>query len=175
MLALGIVFESDAELNQAFARFKELADKKHEIFDDDLQVLVGESATDSNADALKLVSLKTVAQTGTVPVADLVLEISGENHSCQSSGDGLVDAAFKAVDKLVPGSRSLLLYSVNAITAGSDSQGEVSVRLEENSRIVNGQGADTDIVVASVKAYVNGLNKLHAGRHRVNPQSGVAV
>lgn len=175
MLALGFVFESDAELNQAFARFKELADKKHEIFDDDLQVLVGESAADSNADALKLVSLKTVAQTGSVPVADLVLEISGENHSCQSSGDGLVDAAFKAVDKLVPGSRSLLLYSVNAITAGSDSQGEVSVRLEENSRIVNGQGADTDIVVASVKAYVNGLNKLHAGGYRVNPQSGAAV
>jgi len=101
--------------------------------------------------------------------------VAGKSQSCQSSGDGLVDAAFKAVDKLVPGSRSLLLYSVNAITAGSDSQGEVSVRLEENNRIVNGQGADTDIVVASVKAYVNGLNKLHSGAYRVNPQSGAAV
>ncbi|NBT29037.1 MAG: 2-isopropylmalate synthase [Gammaproteobacteria bacterium] len=175
MLALGIEFDSEAELNAAFGRFKELADKKHEIFDDDLQVLAGETSADSETEALRFISLKTVSETGAVPLADLVLEVAGKSQSCQSSGDGLVDAAFKAVDKLVPGSRSLLLYSVNAITAGSDSQGEVSVRLEENNRIVNGQGADTDIVVASVKAYVNGLNKLHSGAYRVNPQSGAAV
>ena len=86
-----------------------------------------------------------------------------------------MDAAFKAVEMIVPGDRSLLLYSVNAITAGSDSQGEVSVRLQEEDRIVNGQGADTDIVVASVKAYVNGLNKLQSGQKRMNPQSGATV
>ena len=86
-----------------------------------------------------------------------------------------MDAAFKAVDKIVTGDRTLLLYSVNAITAGSDSQGEVSVRLQEDGRIVNGQGADTDIVVASVKAYINGLNKLQSGARRFHPQSGAAV
>ncbi len=120
-------------------------------------------------------SLRTVAQTGSLPLAELILEESGSKVEAQSSGDGLVDAAFKAVDKVVPGERTLLLYSVNAITAGSDSQGEVSVRLQEGGRIVNGQGADTDIVVASVKAYVNALNKVHAMPQRFHPQSGETV
>ncbi len=175
MAALGIAFGSEAELNRAFDRFKELADKKHEIFDDDLQVLAGEYTAVDQKKQLQFVSLRTVAQTGSLPLAELILEESGSKVEAQSSGDGLVDAAFKAVDKVVPGERTLLLYSVNAITAGSDSQGEVSVRLQEGGRIVNGQGADTDIVVASVKAYVNALNKVHAMPQRFHPQSGETV
>jgi len=175
MVALDIEFSSEAELNQAFERFKELADKKHEIFDDDLQVLVGDSAASHRDETLRFVSLKTVSQTGDSPVAELTLEKAGSEETAKTTGDGLVDASFRAVDDIVPGDRTLLLYSVNAITAGSDSQGEVSVRLQEHGRIVNGQGTDTDIVVASVKAYVNALNKLHLSPQRFNPQSGETV
>ena len=160
MSALNIEFGSEAELNAAFGRFKELADKKHEIFDDDLQVLAGEGASQEEPEAIRFIGLKTTSETGGVPVAELSLEYEGETCSSRAEGDGLVDAAFKAVEAVVPGARNLVLYSVNAITAGSDSQGEVSVRLQEDGRIVNGQGADTDIVVASVKAYINGVNKL---------------
>ncbi len=105
----------------------------------------------------------------------MTLEKAGSEETAKTTGDGLVDASFRAVDDIVPGDRTLLLYSVNAITAGSDSQGEVSVRLQENGRIVNGQGTDTDIVVASVKAYVNALNKLQMSPQRFNPQSGDTV
>lgn len=175
MLALNIEFENDADLSDAFERFKELADKKHEIFDDDLQVLAGEGDFGSGVESLKYVSLKIFSETGAIPTADLTIESSGKSLQAHATGDGLVDAAFKAVEMIVPGDRTLLLYSVNAITAGSDSQGEVSVRLQEEDRIVNGQGADTDIVVASVKAYVNGLNKLQSGQKRMNPQSGATV
>mgnify|MGYP003975877327 FL=1 len=162
-------------MSEAFQRFKELADKKHEIFDDDLQVLAGEGDFGSGVESLKYVSLKIFSEAGAIPTADLMIESSGKNLHAHATGDGLVDAAFKAVEMIVPGDRILLLYSVNAITAGSDSQGEVSVRLQEGDRVVNGQGADTDIVVASVKAYVNGLNKLQSGQKRTNPQSGATV
>ena len=175
MASLGIEFGSDAELNVAFGRFKDLADKKHEIFDDDLQVLVGEDDSKEENDLVRFIGLKTMAETGSVPVAELSLELDGQPLSSSATGDGLVDAVFKAVEEVVPGTRTLMLYSVNAITEGSDSQGEVSVRLQEAGRIVNGQGADTDIVVASVKAYINGLNKLQATPHRFNPQSGETV
>ena len=175
MTALDIQFSSEAELNQAFDRFKELADKKHEIFDDDLQVLVGDSAAAHRDEMLRFVSLKTVSQTGDSPTAELTLEKAGSEETAKTTGDGLVDASFRAVDDILPGDRTLLLYSVNAITAGSDSQGEVSVRLQEHGRIVNGQGTDTDIVVASVKAYVNALNKLQLSPQRFNPQSGDTV
>ena len=175
MSALNIEFGSEAELNAAFGRFKELADKKHEIFDDDLQVLAGEGASQEEPEAIRFIGLKTTAETGGVPVAELSLEYEGETCSSRAEGDGLVDAAFKAVEAVVPGARNLVLYSVNAITAGSDSQGEVSVRLQEDGRIVNGQGADTDIVVASVKAYINGVNKLQVSPQRFNPQSGEAI
>ena len=175
MSALNIEFGSEAELNAAFGRFKELADKKHEIFDDDLQVLAGEGASQEEPEAIRFIGLKTTAETGGVPVAELSLEYEGETCSSRAEGDGLVDAAFKAVEAVVPGARNLVLYSVNAITAGSDSQGEVSVRLQEDGRIVNGQGADTDIVVASVKAYINGVNKLQVSPQRFNPQSGETI
>ena len=175
MSSLGIEFGNDAELNVAFGRFKDLADKKHEIFDDDLQVLVGEDASKEENDLVRFIGLKTMSETGSVPVAELSLELDGQPQSSSATGDGLVDAVFKAVEEVVPGTRTLMLYSVNAITEGSDSQGEVSVRLQEAGRIVNGQGADTDIVVASVKAYINGLNKLQGAPHRFNPQSGETV
>ena len=175
MSTLGIEFSSDAELNAAFSRFKDLADKKHEIFDDDLQVLVGEDASKEENEVVRFIGLKTMAETGQVPLAELSLELHGQSLSSSANGDGLVDAVFKAVEEIVPGTRTLMLYSVNAITEGSDSQGEVSVRLQEAGRIVNGQGADTDIVVASVKAYINGLNKLQGAPHRFNPQSGETV
>ena len=175
MSALNIEFGSEGELNAAFGRFKELADKKHEIFDDDLQVLAGEGASHEEPEAIRFIGLKTTSETGGVPVAELSLEYEGETCSSRAEGDGLVDAAFKAVEAVVPGARNLVLYSVNAITAGSDSQGEVSVRLQEDGRIVNGQGADTDIVVASVKAYINGVNKLQVSPQRFNPQSGETI
>jgi len=175
MSALGIGFESEAELNAAFGRFKDLADKKHEIFDDDLQVLAGEGTAQEEHEIIRFVGLKTISETGEIPIAELSLEYEGEPRSSRAEGDGLVDAAFKAVEVVVPGNRNLMLYSVNAITAGSDSQGEVSVRLQEDGRVVNGQGADTDIVVASVKAYINGVNKLQASPQRFNPQSGETI
>ena len=175
MSALSIEFESEAELNAAFGRFKDLADKKHEIFDDDLQVLAGEGAAQEKHEIIRFVGLKTISETGEIPIAELSLEYEGEPRSSRAEGVGLVDAACKAGEEVVPGNRNLMLYSVNAITAGSDSQGEVSVRLQEDGRVVNGQGADTDIVVASVKAYINGVNKLQASPQRVNPQSGEAI
>ncbi len=88
----------------------------------------------------------------------------------QATGSGPVDATFKAIESVVNSGAELLLYSVNTITTGTDAQGEVTVRLSKDGRIVNGQGADTDIVVASAKAYMNALNKLHVGAERVNPQ-----
>ena len=141
----------------------------------DLQVLAGEGAALEEHEAIRFVGLKTISQTGEIPIAELSLEYEGEPRSSRAEGDGLVDAAFKAVEEVVPGNRNLMLYSVNAITAGSDSQGEVSVRLQEDGRVVNGQGADTDIVVASVKAYINGVNKLQASPQRFNPQSGETI
>jgi len=88
----------------------------------------------------------------------------------ETGGDGPVDAVFKAIERMVSSNAKMLLYSVNAITTGTDAQGEVTVRLERNGRIVNGNGADTDIIVASAKAYLNALNKLRGKEERLNPQ-----
>ncbi|NNJ92339.1 MAG: 2-isopropylmalate synthase, partial [Gammaproteobacteria bacterium] len=152
---LGITFESDQELNAAFARFKELADKKHEIFDDDLQALVTDTGSTVDNENIKLVSLKVCSETGETPDASIVLSINGEEFSGHAQGSGPVDAAFKAIETIIESHTELLLYSVNNITSGTDSQGEVTVRLKKDDMIVNGQGADTDIVVASAKAYLN--------------------
>ncbi|MEE1566533.1 MAG: alpha-isopropylmalate synthase regulatory domain-containing protein, partial [Arenicellales bacterium] len=120
---------------------------------------------------LQFVAMKFVSQTGEMPAATVTLRVDGVEESATSTGDGVVDASFQAVDGAFPTDNTLLLYSVNAITAGSDSQGEVSVRLQSGGRIVNGQGADTDIVMASVKAYINALNKLELPPRRFHPQS----
>jgi len=169
---LGIDLGSEEALNEAFARFKALADKKHEIFDEDLQALVTEKGTEEANERIKLVSLRTVSETGEKPNADVTLSIDGEEHSISAEGGGPVDATYKAIEALVNSGADLKLYSVNNITSGTDSQGEVTVRLEKGGRLVNGQGADTDIVVASAKAYINGCNKLMAERERAHPQKG---
>ena len=168
--ALGISFAGEAELNAAFARFKDLADKKHEIYDDDLQALVSESIQASADQRIKLVSLKAVSETGKTPVAEITLAINGEQRQARAEGSGPVDAAFKAIETLIDSGCRLRLYSVNNITAGADSQGEVSVRIDKEGRIVNGSGADTDIVVASARAYISALNRLLASGPRAHPQ-----
>jgi len=172
---LGFEFKSEDELNSAFARFKELADKKHEIFDEDLQALVTEEGTEAENEHIRLVSLKVCSQTGEVPEAEMVLAIDGTETPAVARGSGPVDAAFKAIESVANSGSELLLYSVNNITSGTDSQGEVTVRLEKGGRIVNGQGADTDIVIASAKAYTNALNKLVSPSERAHPQADQAI
>jgi len=170
---LSIEIASEEELNLVFARFKNLADKKHEIFDEDLQALMADSSWSAENEQFKLVSLKVCSETGETPQADIVLLVNGKEQSATESGSGPVDAAFKAIEKIAHSEAELKLYSVNNITSGTDSQGEVSVRLSKESKIVNGQGADTDIVIASAKAYINALNRIiiSAG-DRAHPQMG---
>ncbi|MDH5572518.1 MAG: 2-isopropylmalate synthase, partial [Gammaproteobacteria bacterium] len=169
---LGIEFKSEAELNDAFTRFKKLADKKHEIFDDDLQTLVTDASVEAANERVRLVALKVCSETGETPKATVTIELDGQEQEGSSEGGGPVDAALKAIDSMVKSNTELLLYSVNNITSGTDSQGEVTVRLEKGGRIVNGQGADTDIVIASAKAYVNALNKILEPEERSHPQTG---
>ena len=169
---LGVEFESEEELNNAFSLFKDLADKKHEIFDEDLQALVTESGAESENDWLKLVSLRVCSETGETPHATVTLWVDGLEHHSECSGSGPVDASFKAIEKMVNSGTELQLYSVNNITSGTDSQGEVTVRLQLGGRIVNGQGSDTDIVIASAKAYINALNKIIQRDEREHPQLG---
>jgi 2-isopropylmalate synthase len=169
---LGIDFESEEGLNEAFARFKELADKKHDIYDEDLQALVSEAQLAAENERFKLVSLKVCSETGEIPTAEITLAMDGEELHATAPGSGPVDASFRAIEAIVESGTELQLYSVNNITSGTDSQGEVTVRLERGGRIVNGQGADTDIVIASAKAYVNALNKALAAPAREHPQLG---
>lgn len=168
---LGISFASEQELNDAFSRFKTLADKKHEIFDEDLQALVTDSRIATENERIRLVSLKVCSETGEIPSADIVLSIDEEESAVSAEGSGPVDAAFKAIEALVDSGSTLKLYSVNNITSGTDSQGEVTVRLERGSHLVNGQGSDTDIVIASAKAYINGCNKLLEPSYKEHPQA----
>ncbi|MBQ0756541.1 MAG: 2-isopropylmalate synthase [Amphritea sp.] len=166
---LGTTFESDAELNTAFARFKDLADKKHEIFDEDLQALVSDTRA-SLYEKFKLSSLSVTSQTGETPVAKVTVAMSDTEQTGEADGSGPVDAALKAIESIVQSGASLELYSVNAITSGTDSQGEVTVRLEKGGRIVNGLGADTDIIIASAKAYIHALNMLESTEEKAHPQ-----
>ncbi|MEJ2610464.1 MAG: 2-isopropylmalate synthase [Candidatus Thiodiazotropha sp.] len=169
--SLGISFESEEEVNAAFSRFKDLADKKHEIFDEDLQALATDTKTESINERIKLISLKVCSETGETPHAELVLGVDGEEKQCASSGGGPVDATFKAIECIVNSGTELQLYSVNNITSGTDAQGEVTVRLEMDGRIANGQGADTDIVIASAKAYINAVNKILMSTTKAHPQT----
>lgn len=169
---LGVEFGSEEELNDTFARFKDLADKKHEIFDDDLQALVTESSLEAANERVRLVALKVCSETGERPNAVLTLWVDGKEKLAESSGGGPVDASFRAIESVINSGCELQLYSVNNITSGTDAQGEVTVRLEKDGRIANGQGADTDIVIASAKAYLNALNKMLDSAERSNPQTG---
>ncbi|HHT00220.1 MAG TPA: 2-isopropylmalate synthase [Thiomicrospira sp.] len=171
---LGMEFETEQELNEAFIRFKELADRKHEIYDEDLQSLV----TDNNIqrvenESFRLVSMKVSTETGESPKAEVTLWMNGEEASALSTGSGVVDATFKAIESLVESGSALQLYTVSNVTNGTDSLGETSVRLEKGGRIVNGQGSDTDIVTASAKAYINALNKLQDDSDKAHPQAPV--
>lgn len=170
LVELGIELQSEAEMNLAFARFKELADKKHEIFDEDLQALVSDTLTEA-VEYVKLVYLDVASRMGETPQARVVLSVDGKEVEASAPGSGPVDATFKAIEQIIHSQSILQLYSVNAITQGTDSQGEVTVRLEKAGRIVNGNGADTDIVVASAKAYINALNLMQAGAYRAHPQA----
>ena len=167
---LGTSFASDAELNNAFSRFKELADKKHEIFDEDLMALVSNTRAEASSDRFHLSSLSVQSQTGETPNAELVVQMDGEELKTQAKGSGPVDAVFNAIETVAKSGASLLIYSVNAVTEGTDSQGEVTVRLEKAGRIVNGLGADTDIIIASAKAYLHALNLLAANHTKAHPQ-----
>lgn len=167
---LGHKFRSEGELAEAFARFKDLADKKHEIFDEDLQALVTQADAARSEERLQLVWMEALSKTGTRPVAKVALNLAGETHEVQAQGDGPVDAVFAAIEKLVHSGARLMLYSVNNITSGTDSQGEVTVRLAKDGRVVNGLGADTDIVIASAKAYVNAVNRLEVPIEKAHPQ-----
>jgi len=167
---LGITFTEEEELNAVFSQFKELADKKHEVYDDDLQALVSDTIQGSADERIKLVSLKVGTETGVKPKALVTLSIDGEEKCANAEGGGPVDATYKAIENMVESGCNLQLYSVNNITDGTDSQGEVTVRIDKGGRIVNGLGADTDIVIASAKAYINALNKVLDHRERAHPQ-----
>ena len=167
---LGIELESDDATNKAFQRFKDLADKKAEIFDEDLQALVTQEAGRSSDEHWRLVTMNQASGMGEKPHARVVLAENGAEKKAESQGDGPVDATFKAIESVAKSGAELLLYSVNAVTQGTESQGEVTVRLSRGGRIVNGVGADTDIVVASAKAYISALNKLESKVERLNPQ-----
>jgi 2-isopropylmalate synthase len=167
---LGIELDNEEAYNKAFQRFKDLADKKADIFDEDLQALVTQEAGKSADEHWKLVTMNQASGMGEKPHARIVLAENGAEKRAESQGDGPVDATFKAIESVAKSGAELLLFSVNAVTQGTESQGEVTVRLSRGGRIVNGVGADTDIVVASAKAYISALNKLESKVERLNPQ-----
>ncbi len=170
LAVLGIEITSEAEMNDAFQRFKELADRKKEVFDEDIQALMTEAAHAQVDERIQLHHLKVTCESGVKPVADVTISVDGEEFTASVEGGGPVDAAYAAIEQIVGSGAELLLYSVNNVTKGIDAQGEVTVRLNKGGRIVNGQGADTDIVIASAKAYLNALNRLETPSERKHPQ-----
>ncbi|NQZ73989.1 MAG: 2-isopropylmalate synthase, partial [Dinoroseobacter sp.] len=156
----------DNQLKDVFVRFKALADRKKDIFDDDLVALMRDAETDAEAERIKVKFLRVICGTEAPQSADLTLTIDGVDHQVTATGDGPVDAAFNAVKQVFPHHAHLQLYQVHAVTEGTDAQATVSVRMEEEGRIVTGQSADTDTVVASCKAYVHALNRLLVRREK---------
>ncbi|MEL6586589.1 MAG: 2-isopropylmalate synthase [Pseudomonadota bacterium] len=156
---------ADNQLADVFVRFKALADRKKEIYDDDLIALMQDEER-SGEDRIRVEKLRVVCGTDGPQEASLTLTIDGEAKSADATGDGPVDAAFNAVKALVPHTARLQLYQVSAVTEGTDAQATVTVRMEEDGRIVSGQSADTDTVVSSVRAYVNALNRLMVRREK---------
>ena len=160
----------DNQLQEAFTRFKDLADRKKHVFDDDIVALVDDEVA-KGADRVKLVSLRVIAGSEGPQQAMLKLEIDGKETEIDSTGDGPVDATFNAINALFPHEANLQLYQVHAVTEGTDAQAEVSVRLEEKGKTVTGRAADTDTMVASARAYVSALNKLLIKREKQAPDS----
>jgi len=167
---LGVQMDSEAEVNLAFAKFKDLADRKSEIFDEDILALVSEESVQHGSDRYGFVSLSQHSETGELPQATVVITMDGKEVSGQANGNGPVDASLKAIETNAKSGSEMVLYSVNAISGSTESQGEVTVRLQNSGRIVNGVGADPDIVVASAKAYISALNKLSSQVDRVAAQ-----
>ncbi len=167
LLELGFDLGDNA-LQDAFRRFKELADKKKDVYDEDIVALVDDEVVRSN-ERIKFVSLMVVAGSKGPQRAELELEIDGQTRVTTATGGGPVDATFNAIKQLFPHEAKLQLFQVHAVTAGTDAQAEVTVRLEENGKTVNGQGADTDTLVAACRAYLHGLNKLLTKRQKTAP------
>ena len=168
---LGITFNLDTELDQAFARFKELADKKAEIFDEDLLTIMSAESSAHYPEKFHFIALAQSSETGQQPKAKIIFDMNGTQQISEAQGNGPVDATFRAIEACVQSGAELLLYSVNAITTGTQSQGEVSVRLHKKGQVVNGVGTDLDIVAASAKAYLSALNKLHGYfADKIHPQ-----
>ncbi|MCH7614698.1 MAG: 2-isopropylmalate synthase [Nitrospinae bacterium] len=156
---------TDEEVNSAFERFKRLADQKKELFEEDLEAIVSETAT-KVPERYSLKALSTQSGMNQVPTATVELEIDGEVLKETGTGDGPVDAVYRTIAQITQTKSKLLAYVVKAITGGTDAQGEVSVRLGQDDEIVTGNGADTDIIVASAQAYLNALNKLYSQLER---------
>jgi len=167
---LGIALDSESEVNAAFARFKELADRKADIFDEDIIAVVADEQHSHENEHFRFVSLSQHSETGERPQAKVIFLMGGAEVSGEGAGNGPVDATVNAIESRTASGAELLLFSVNAITTGTQSQGEVTMRLSKAGRIVNGIGADPDIVVASAKAYLSALNKLHSKAEKLNPQ-----
>ena len=170
LVELGVAMESEADINSAFARFKELADRKSDIFDEDILALVSDESVTHDNEFYGFVSLSQQSETGERPHATIVITVEGKEIRGTSDGNGPVDASLKAIESHVKSGAEMVLYSVNAISGSTESQGEVTVRLQNSGRVVNGVGADPDIVVASAKAYLSALNKLHSKAERVSAQ-----
>jgi 2-isopropylmalate synthase len=161
---------ADAPFEDAFRRFKDLADKKKQVFDEDIVALVDDEIVRGH-DAISVKALRVETGTGVLPGAELTLSIHGEDRQIRMTGDGPVDAIFKAIRELYPHAATLQLFQIQAVTEGTDAQATVSVRLEENGRTVTGRAADTDTLVASAYAYVNALNKLLVKREKQAPEA----
>ena len=167
---LGVQLDSETEINVAFAKFKELADRKSEIFDEDILALVSDESVTAEKEQYGFVSLFQQSETGEQPRARIVFTVDGQEVRGEAEGNGPVDASLKAIESHVKSGAEMVLYSVNAISGSTESQGEVTVRLQNSGRVVNGVGADPDIVVASAKAYLSALNKLQSKADRVAAQ-----
>jgi 2-isopropylmalate synthase len=158
----------DNAMNEAFRRFKDLADRKKEVYDEDLVALIDDEIQHGQ-ERIKFVSLQVIAGSRGPQTATLELELDGKPLTATTTGNGPVDATFNAIKAMVPHEAKLLLYQVSAITQGTDAQAEVTVRLEEDGKSVNGQGADPDTLVASARAYIHALNKLFTKRAKTAP------
>ena len=167
--SMGYVLEEDA-FNDAFRRFKDLADRKKHLFDEDIIALVDDEIMRGH-DTIVIKALRVEAGTGVVPTASMTLSVEGQVKSATISGEGPVDAIFKAIRELYPHEAALQLFQINAVTEGTDAQATVNVRLEENGRTVSGKASDTDTMAAAAYAYVNALNKLLVKRQKQAPEA----
>ena len=168
--ALGYGELGDNQLNDAFRRFKDLADRKKAVYDEDIVALVDDEVLRDH-DRIRFVAMEVRAGTRSPPLATLELEVDGVSETAEATGDGAIDASFNAIRALFAHDAVLKLYSVGAVTDGTDAQARVTVRLEEDGKLVDGQGTDLDTVVASTRAYVHALNKLLVKRTRTAPQA----